>query len=224
MKQTLILIMVLATLAVQGQSFILTPTDLFESTNDSNAFVVDKVYAKNISGSPIDLTFEVVENTAVLNGWSQVMCAGPLCYPSIPATGSLGTVAPGDSVYCQLTTGFSNQVGSGDFLIRIYDDAAPSNTDTALFRYTSVSTVGTKEISMIDVKLYPNPTHNSLSILFDSGEPVDIKLYSLTGELLQSTSNVISSTELDLTELEPGIYTVVGVATNKRFVKSIVKI
>jgi len=208
---------------INAQSFVLTPTDFFQSTNDSNTFVVDKVYAKNISGAAIDLSFEVIENTAVLNGWSQVMCAGPLCYPSIPATGSLGNIAAGDSVYCQLTTGFSNQVGTGDFLIRIFDEANPADGDTALFRYESVSTVGIEEATMMESKLYPNPTSGLLTVEFSSNEPVNIKVYSVAGELLLEKNQHTSASQLDLAALNSGLYMVVGASKNGSFVSTIIK-
>lgn len=67
------------------------------------------------------------------------------------------------------------------------------------------STLSTDELELnkTNIDLYPNPTKNSFVI---SADATQVEIYNITGQLIKSFSNVISNQQLDITNLETGMY------------------
>lgn len=56
------------------------------------------------------------------------------------------------------------------------------------------------------MKIYPNPTENSITIFKENQSPSDYKIFNQTGSLMQSGKLILTKTEVDLSNLLPGIY------------------
>ncbi len=72
-----------------------------------------------------------------------------------------------------------------------------------------------------NISLYPNPTKNSFAI---SADVSNVEIYNITGQLVKSFTNVISDQELDITNLNSGIYLVKmtngnGTSQTKKLIK-----
>jgi len=70
----------------------------------------------------------------------------------------------------------------------------------------SKNNVSIKNIENISNNVFPNPCHNSLSILFTNEKNVFIQLSNLTGKTLFSEYFKGTSTNIDMSDLQKGIY------------------
>jgi hypothetical protein len=61
------------------------------------------------------------------------------------------------------------------------------------------------ELTEKDIVLYPNPTTNTFAL---SHNVLKAEIYNMTGQLIRSFSNVISDQELNLNNVETGMYLV----------------
>lgn len=65
--------------------------------------------------------------------------------------------------------------------------------------------LSTKEESITDINVYPNPVSNILNVDFSSNKNVDAKLYSMSGKLLE-INNSINNTKFDMSKYDSGLY------------------
>lgn len=76
----------------------------------------------------------------------------------------------------------------------------------------------TTELAIENLVLYPNPTTNFIRIQSNSGELIDVKIYSMQGQLLLS-GKYFSSENIDVSSLEKGIYVVKADKSNLKMIK-----
>ena len=74
------------------------------------------------------------------------------------------------------------------------------------------------DVSALGIAVYPNPTHNVLSI--DTRLDIQIEVHDLMGKLLIKTENV---NRLDLSDLSNGLYNLSIIHESKRYNKQIIK-
>ena len=72
-----------------------------------------------------------------------------------------------------------------------------------------------------NINLYPNPTKNSFAL---SADMAKVEIYNITGQLIKSFNNIISNQQLDITNLEVGIYLIKltdrnGTSQSKKLIK-----
>jgi hypothetical protein len=86
-----------------------------------------------------------------------------------------------------------------------------SSYDQVCWRDTfsiTVSPVGIEEITVKQIKIYPNPVNDLLSIETEVSGPYFIEISSLNGQILYSSSMVGSSQQIDLSTFQKGVYLV----------------
>lgn len=76
----------------------------------------------------------------------------------------------------------------------------------------------TTELTIENLVLYPNPATNFIRIQSNSGELIDVKIYSMQGQLLLS-GKYFSSENIDVSSLEKGIYVVKADKSNLKMIK-----
>ena len=72
-----------------------------------------------------------------------------------------------------------------------------------------------------EITIYPNPTRNTFAI---SSDVAQVEIYNITGQMIRTFTNVISNQELDINNLEAGIYLVKmtdnnGTSLTKKLIK-----
>lgn len=82
----------------------------------------------------------------------------------------------------------------------------------------SEETMETTELTTENLVLYPNPATNFIRIQSNSGELIDVKIYSMQGQLLLS-GKYFSSENIDVSSLEKGIYVVKADKSNLKMIK-----
>jgi hypothetical protein len=120
-----------------------------------------------------------------------------------------GTV--GDSVYI----GFIYTSDTGNISTWKIDDiliTGTSNVGTGNLNYTS------------DYKLFPNPSHGQVRILFKDADEREIRIINLTGNTIYSEVTSLSDRDLDFSNLPPGIYIVkiIEISTSKERVSKLI--
>lgn len=73
---------------------------------------------------------------------------------------------------------------------------------------TGVENVGTKEITSFDLSVFPNPVRTKATVEVENGRYL-LKLMSMDGRLISELNFTGGSYELDMSELERGIYLIV---------------
>lgn len=208
------ILMIMCNSIIRAQTFYATPADSIVSTNNINDWLSDYIYIQNNSGSPLPLSYQTIENTMDPLGWSVLLCTNIGCTPNVPLSGSLGTIANGDSAYFHLTTGFVGIAGTGEIKFKVYETGNSSNADTIIFRYTANSTSGIAEThlsKMILSQNFPNPFTETSMIIYNlptnkgTFQIIDETGKQISSEILYSTNGSITIGE----GLRKGIFTVI---------------
>ena len=108
------------------------------------------------------------------------------------------------------------------------NDPYPTNFPTGGFDLDAVgviniTAVGIDELNNNNVSLFPNPTNNVLNIHFPKKEKYSVYIQSISGKTLITKNIEAQSSQLNLSDLDAGIYFVSIQSNTKTIVKRIVK-
>ena len=108
--------------------------------------------------------------------------------------------------------------GNGSYAVEITDNSC---IDTSAC--VTVTTVGIEDFTESSNKLYPNPVSNELTIE-SQGDISKIEVYSVAGQLLQTSTPLSTETKINFSSYEKGVYliklhTTDGQVTTSRVVK-----
>lgn len=105
----------------------------------------------------------------------------------------------------------ANGIGEFTFLIPTFN--AENSTMAGLAK---------EKIPLENLTVYPNPAHNQVTISYPVQQTTTLRLYNLNGKLiLTKTLTNEAETQLDVSHLDPGIYTMVD--SQKRFFKLVIQ-
>lgn len=182
--------MIMCISVTKAQTFYATPADSIVSTNNVNDWLSDYIYIQNNSGLPLSLSFQTIENTMDPLGWNVLLCTNIGCTPNVPLSGSLGTIANGDSAYFHLTTGFVGIAGTGKIKFKVYETGNSSNADTITFRYTANTELSITETflsKMILSQNFPNPFTETSTIIYNlPTNKGSFQIFDATGKQIYS--------------------------------------
>jgi hypothetical protein len=82
--------------------------------------------------------------------------------------------------------------------------------------------LGVNENEVVSFGLYPNPTTGLVKIEGEFTSSISVSVTDLNGRIVYTATDVNTGLEMNLTELEAGIYTVIvsenGISSQKRLV------
>lgn len=107
-----------------------------------------------------------------------------------------------------------------EFVVFLQDDVTKEVTQATKFEFSSI--VGTKELSGIDISVYPNPAEDYFSLMTDGNGYYE--LYNIEGKILKTEKLSTTSHLIDVSNFNPGIYFVkYSGKENTSFKKVIIK-
>ncbi len=200
----------LGSITAYSQTFIAVPGDSVEGTYNVTDWASDYIYLENNSGSPLTMSFQTITNTMTPAGWDVVFCTSNGCYPYVPSSGSMGTVASGDSAYLHVQCGFVGIAGTHEIRVRVFETGNPANSDTITFLYHAISTIGVEEHSSANDALsqnFPNPFSSATTIVYNLSRPGGKMIVTdISGKVISEYHLNSASGELTVGNLMPGIY------------------
>jgi hypothetical protein len=207
-KTSTLFVAILLALNGFAQTFDI-PLHVNEDTYPVTNYPSDYIHIYNNTGSSIDLSYELVENTFPDNNWSATICTHEVCLPSIPQQGSFSSMANGSSGFLNLHSSFDGNTGTGIVSYRIYETSNPSNSDTVTFVIHAVSPNGIEDNNGVaDVQIFPNPTSDVLNIQgVDISKDLTAVLTDLNGKLVLQQNLISSNSNIWVADLPKAIYT-----------------
>jgi hypothetical protein len=128
-------------------------------------------------------------------------------------TGALFTGTPGES-----------DEGSQTIEIEATDRYGETASVTFVITVTKIPDA-IEDISLSDITIYPNPAGNKVFINHTNHDLTAISLFDMQGRLIKSTDTNISSgiTEMNMNDVESGMYYMVISSNNGRMIKKLIK-
>lgn len=112
---------------------------------------------------------------------------------------------------------------SGDFTVTLtVNKCGKSGVKT---KTLNVTTLGINELNVMEIKAFPNPTSDNLSLTFDKNyNNLSVSFFDITGKsILKRTAKNITSININLTNLSNGIYFMKVIADGKSYTSKISK-
>jgi Secretion system C-terminal sorting domain len=183
-----IILFLLTVLPASAQTFAAMPNDSIEGTYHVNDWASDYIYLRNNSIAPVTLSYQTISNTMTPAGWDVVLCTNNACFPYVPTSGTLGTIASGDSGYFHLQCGFMGFAGTNQVRVRVYETSNPTNCDTITFLYHAMTSIGFADNSSEELGLsqnYPNPFSETTTIAYDlAGQTGELVVTDVSGKVI----------------------------------------
>lgn len=188
----------------------------FDTVYNINAKIGDKWHLPQVDTSCVDSMYrmEVLNiGTKTINGFNlkwlyvkigAIEMGGPKFYVFDTITERLGLVTDGFMHLCN--PGFTE---SSQYELRCYSDNSFGSYSTGISKKCDyITAIKESKPDKIDIGLYPNPANNKISIQLYSNPAgmIELKLYDLTGRLVQSKS-FNKDTDITTSLLDTGVYT-----------------
>lgn len=206
-------------LVLTPHTYLLNAATVFTDTlylnaegNANGVFVIrikgalsTSVYAKVklINGAQSKNVYWQIEGAVQINNYS-VFCGTIICH-----NGTLGAINTGVFIDGRLLT----------------TNGALTTTAVNVVATNIPGNCGTTGIDVVDatkmndaVTIYPNPFHNSVTIMINNGSQgnnADLRIYNVLGEAVMNTSITQQSTTIEMSRLPSGIYFYQFIANNK---------
>lgn len=142
------------------------------------------------------------------------ICDNNLCYSSATSLSTTSTQSSnpyaanttGGAFHAQFNMGTAATTGTYYATINLQSGATSKNI-TFVIHAVSPTAVSNVNKSSDDVKLYPNPAHNSVNVEFDPNAGVKfISVYNLIGKPVSTFRVTGSSAQLDISDIPAGVY------------------
>lgn len=223
MKQTLLLFFLIFSISLSAQVTL----KLTEPTGSTTALASDdditaKGFIKNESDVEVTLMWKrnVIE---LKDGWETAVCDKNLCYvPTYGETSATdGThlvLAPGEESNFDVHVYPDGTEGSAIVEVTATDITNSDNTVTARFEFNQMST-STRNLNKADIKIYPNPTIDFISIS-DADQVERLIIYNIVGRPVK-LFNANYTNHYDVMDLPTGMYLVRLMGKNDQTIKTV---
>lgn len=181
--------------------------------------VVHSTFVNKFTSSK--LRFVRISNV-LTSTWTSAYCDCELCRDVTVDTADFN-IPVGDS--CTTSAHFypANKKGLGAVQIKIFDTANASVFVIGEYRATCWG-LSASFMDMNEIKVYPNPSNSTLTVSFGSTEPYTLNIVTADGKLLMKTKVEGLNHIVDISSLEPGLYSVKIESSGKSFFTRFIKI
>lgn len=213
MKRAL-LICLLLPLFGWSQVLQYSPNRKLEKTVSQTYYDTEFIFIENISGSPITLEFEVIENT-LLPDWSATICTNAQCFNQIPKSSSLGSIGSGSEAYFSFNFAANETVGEGQIRFLITSPTNQELKDTVTFKYAVTEDGSVKAGPWANI----NFAQGVLTVLLENPHlETNMQVYNVEGKLIydQTLEHI---TSVPLRSYPNGAYIVIIRDENDRILR-----
>ncbi len=188
-----------------AQNFTIVPK-LAKGQGPNSTFQIDAVSTFTNTGTETEFEWKIIEMNAP-SGWEFSMCDPLNCVASL-TVGSSGIFTLGVGKNGQFKGDFSpnGKSGIGTVKVIIYPKATPAAQDTLAYQMNAWVT-GLKESSQNkEFAYFPNPVKDHLYIRYTTKEAMLIDIYNVLGTKVKSFTHSGFETDLNVGDLQNGIY------------------
>jgi hypothetical protein len=184
--------------ALTGQSFTVAASSAQTSGSPTDWIPVE-IDVTNVSGSQLNLRVEIIDRSALPEGWDTQICFFENCFPPGSSMHE-GNMAPGHKEPLDITFITSETPSTGTVLVRVTNMDDESEKVELSFTATTGTTSATPAPLANELRLsqnYPNPfamSQNAItSISFRTPEPgmTTLKVYNLLGKEVRTLVNEV---------------------------------
>ena len=133
-----------------------------------------------------------------------------LCTFSYAQTGVTVTYYDGATQSFNVATAGKLYFASDNLYVKTDISATPTTIPVSIIRkltFSATLSTGTFGENKNNLVLYPNPSSESIKIKSDATDNLDVKIYSLTGQLVKK-GTYLSNQDIDISNLASGLYLV----------------
>jgi transglutaminase/protease-like cytokinesis protein 3 len=175
---------------------------------------VSNVPVTGVNVSPISASINV-DSTRQLTAW---------VYPSNAFNKNISWSSSDTSIATVDTTGLVTGVAEGSAIITLATDDGgfTATSDITVSVPTSLAAIESGQ----DISIFPVPFNNRLNIQFEEepAEAVDILLLDVTGRIVRYKRAVSLNNQLEVTDLNEGLYLVKLIGNNINIIETVIKI
>lgn len=234
MKQTLLACMLCCATWVGAQSIIPVPNDSLEVTGvATDQFEPKDVHIYVVNNTALQQTFTWgLMNYNTPTAWGVQLCDNNNCYDLLISPGPYESlpVAAGDTMDMKLQFVPACVQGVGTALVNIHITGDSAATSLDLFYKANLSATCINNVANIqanNLNVIPNPAKNMVSLTgLQNAEKSIINLYTFEGSLAETKTQVMSSTEvqISISDLPTGNYfiTATDLLTGKTYTSKLI--
>lgn len=221
------LFFLLTQIKLAAQNYTLSPGKTYVTSVDTSQLNYNGIIISNTGTTNLDFTWDLLLKDTLIDSEFD-LCNSGVCFNTLPASGTMPTITPGQKGHLKLHM-FSGQKNGTNTIKYILKNAALSSSDTLTFiiNVGDVTGLFDKKAPLIKTSLFPNPTVNETTLTIDliSQSNVTVSVLSTIGEVVYKSASTLNSgcniLHLDTQNLAPGIYNVVISSSNGAITKKL---
>lgn len=205
MKRLFTLFIVLLSIQGIGQNFHFDPTNVLNKTiNSSGNSDLNIDIIRDNTVDTLYLEYELITNT-LPEEWYQGYCDNHGCWGSLPESGYMSPCYDDLNSFIKLSIDPAGYEGSGTVEYFVYEIGHYEDGLLMTFNIETPGLVGIEEVLENQISVYPNPASDFIQV-HSEVELDHLSIFSLTGQLVQVFNNPKANRNLNISDLESGIY------------------
>ncbi len=191
-----------------AQSFVLTPTDNYETSIELNSYTNHQVNIVNQTGAEIILGWETVYND-MPERWEITLCDYGGCNIGIPDSGLMYPISDTISAYLRLTINPYDLIATGAVTFKVFDTKHPEQFQMVMFTIHSGNVTGILPVaSASSFSVFPNPASEEITITNFDITAGTISLVNLHGQVVRQSIISNNQESYNINELQKGLYVI----------------
>ncbi len=208
-----------------AQTYSFTPSQTYLAVVDTNQLNFNGIEITNTGSQNLDLTWKLILKDTLIDSEFD-LCNSGICFNTLPVSGAMPTLLPGDIGWLKLHM-FSGKT-MGINTIKYVLKNGTTQVDTLTFIISVGGVTAIKELKNVKDKVvvYPNPSNSETTIqlnLLESSEVILTSINPLGQCVYKEMANYnagLNSIKIDTEQYPSGIYTLIistknGVITKK---------
>ena len=202
-----------------GDSIFIGTKPLYLAAKDTTADSVVIAIKPKFDGT---INYVVVEATAKAPDWQQVLNGLDGDGNNAIASSSIAVTNAPDTNFVNVKNLTPNTHYIFYMVSKDYSNNQDKDVYTCEFTTKQGSTTNLSPTSDSKIKIYPNPAKNFISISGLSSDNIQVKILDLSGkELIRAV--ISNKSQIDISQLKPGIYSVKLTGTNYTLLRKLIK-